>query len=73
MYLQKFKSHTKLLLSFSLWDIEVNPGDVFVNPHKTIHAHFWQGKIEIFGQNAGRQCVATSPCSLIYFVPGVSA
>ncbi len=47
-------------------DIEVNPGPAFVDPGKTIHAPYSQGNVDVFGENAGRQCVAISLCSLIY-------
>ena len=47
-------------------DIEVNPGPAFVDPGKTIHAPYCQGNVSVFGDNAGRQCVAMSLCSLIY-------
>ena len=48
-------------------DIETNPGPTFNNPGKTIHAPYSQGNVDIFGENAGRQCVPMSLCSLIYF------
>ena len=48
-------------------DIETNPGPAFNNPVKTIHAPYSQGNTEIFGENAGRQCVPMSLCSLIYW------
>ena len=38
----------------------------FNNPTRTIHAPYSQGSIEIFGENAGHQCVPMSLCSLIY-------
>ena len=47
-------------------DIEVNPGPAFINPGETIHAPYSQGNADVFGENAGRQCVAMSLCSLIY-------
>ena len=47
-------------------DIEVNPGPTFVDPTKTIHAPYSQGNVHVFGENAGRQCVPMSLCSLIY-------
>ncbi len=47
-------------------DIEVNPGPTFNNPMRTIHAPYSQGSVDIFGENAGRQCVPMSLCSLIY-------
>ena len=33
---------------------------------RTIHALYSQGSVDIFGENAGRQCVPMSLCSLIY-------
>ena len=48
-------------------DIEKNPGpSVYVDATKTIHAPFCQGNVEVFGENAGQQCVAMSLCVLIY-------
>jgi hypothetical protein len=47
-------------------DIEVNPGPTYNIPSQTIHAPYCQGNIEVFGENAGRQCVPMSLCSLIY-------
>ena len=47
-------------------DIETNPGPVFIEPSKTIHAPYSQGNVDVFGTNAGRQCVAMSLCALIY-------
>ena len=47
-------------------DIETNPGPVFVEPSKTIHAPYCQGNVAVFGTNSGRQCVAMSLCALIY-------
>ena len=48
-------------------DIEKNPGpnSLHVDPSKTIKAPYSQGNITVFGQNAGKQCVAMSLCSLI--------
>ncbi len=42
-------------------DIEINPG-----PAKTIHAPYSQENVDVFGQNAGRQCVPMSLCSFNY-------
>ena len=55
-------NYYKLILS---GDIETNPGPCN-NPAKTIHAPYSQGNTDIFGENAGRQCVPMSLCSLIY-------
>ena len=56
-------NYCKLSLS---GDIEVNPGPIFVNPLKTIHAPYSQGNVAVFGENAGRQFVPMSLCSLIH-------
>ena len=37
-----------------------------VDRTKTIQAPYSQGHVHVFGQNAGRQCVAMSLCALIY-------
>ena len=47
-------------------DIETNPGPTFIDPSKTIHAPYSEGNVDLFGSNAGRQCVAMSLCSLIF-------
>ncbi len=48
-------------------DIEKNPGPPpYVDPNKTIAAPYSQGNELLFGQNAGRRCIAMSLCSLIY-------
>ena len=54
-------NHTELKLSN---DIEKNPGPI--DHTKTIQAPYSQGNVELFGQNAGTQCVAMSLTSLIY-------
>ena len=54
-------NHTELKLSN---DIEKNPGPI--DHTKTIQAPYSQGNVELFGQNAGTQCVAMSLASLIY-------
>ena len=46
-------------------DIEKNPGSV-VDPTKTICAPYSQDRVDIFGPNAGNQCLAMSLCFLIY-------
>ena len=45
-----------------------NPGPAihYVDPTKTIKAPYSQGNVEMFGANAGQQCVAISLCALIY-------
>ena len=48
-------------------DIEKNLGpSVSVDATKIIHAPYCQGNVTVFGENAGQQCVAMSPCALIY-------
>jgi hypothetical protein len=51
-------------------DIEKNPGPAYIcqyiDPSKTTCAPYSQGNFDIFGENAGRQCVPMSLCSLIY-------
>ena len=47
-------------------DIETNPGPLVVDPSNTIVAPYSQGNIEIFGHNAGRQCIAMSLTTLIF-------
>ena len=47
-------------------DIETNPGPSVVDTSKTIVAPYSQGNIEIFGDNAGRQCVAMSLSAVIF-------
>ena len=48
-------------------DIEKNPGPTqIIDPSKTIHAPYSRGNVDVFGPNAGQQCVAMSLCSLIY-------
>ena len=47
-------------------DVEKNPGPTFIiDPSKTIHAPYSQGNVDVFGPNAGQQCVAMSLCALI--------
>ena len=58
--------HNEFILSR---DIEKNPGPypyTVIDPNKTIFAPYSQGNVGLFGQNAGRQCVAMSMCTLIY-------
>ena len=47
-------------------DIEKNPSPTYIDPSKTIPATYSQGDVNVFGLNAGRQCVAMSLCALIY-------
>ena len=54
-------NHTEFKLSN---DIEKNPGPI--DHTRTIHAPYSQGNVEVFGENAGTQCVAMSLTSLIY-------
>ena len=63
----KSLNHLSNCCKFNLsGDIEPNPGPVFVEPSKTIHAPYSQGNIAVFGPNAGTQCVAMSLCALMY-------
>ena len=48
-------------------DIEKNLGpSVYVDATKIINAPYCQGNVTVFGENAGRQCVAMRLCALIY-------
>jgi hypothetical protein len=48
-------------------DIEKNPGpSELLDANKTICAPYIQSNEAIFGENAGRQCVAMSLCALVY-------
>ena len=48
-------------------DIEKNPGpSVYVDATKTIYAPYCQGNVAVFGENAGKRCVAMNLCALIY-------
>jgi hypothetical protein len=40
--------------------------DIETNPTKTICAPYSQGNVDVFGTNAGKQCVSMSLCALIY-------
>ena len=58
--------YVPLLLRLSN-DVEENPGPTIyeiIDPRETICADFSQGDI-IFGQNAGKQCVAMSVTSIV--------
>ena len=54
-------NHTEFNLSN---DVEKNPGPI--DHTRTIQAPYSQGNVEVFGENAGTQCVAMSLTSLIY-------
>ena len=57
----------QLLLRLSN-DVEENPGPTIndiVDCSYTIHANFNQGK-DVFGSNAGKQCVAMSLSAIVY-------
>ena len=61
------RNHKINYYAFSLSrDIEKNPGPSVVDPNKTIIAPYSQGNAAIFGDNAGRQCVAmfSSSCHI---------
>ena len=48
-------------------DIEKSPGlSVYVDATKPIHAAYCQENVAVFGENAGKQCVAMSLCALVY-------
>jgi hypothetical protein len=47
-------------------DIEKNPGPTFIDPKKTLCAPYSQDFIDVFGVNAGKQCVGMSLCALLY-------
>ena len=47
-------------------DIEKNPGPTFIDPNKTLCAPYSQDFIDVFGVNAGKQCVGMSLCALLY-------
>ena len=67
--LYKTRSHAVNYCEFKLSrDIEKNPGPtpVYIDPSNTVAAPYSQGYELIFGQNAGKQCVAMSLCSLKY-------
>ena len=52
------RNHRINYCEFSLSrDIKTNPGPLVADPSKTIVAPHSQGNVEIFGDNAGRQCV----------------
>jgi len=49
-------------------DVEENPGPAIFNivdPTRTVSADFSQGD-EVFGENAGKQCVGMSLTAIIY-------
>ena len=61
-------NYCKLSLS---GDIEINPGPTFTNYGRTICAPYSQGDVNVFGENAGRQCIAMSyTCVLPWFNTG---
>ena len=54
---------------FTSHDVEENPGpNLFdiIDPTTTVSADFSQGNEELFGVNAGKQCVAMSLTSILY-------
>ena len=50
-------------------DVEENPGPTIfdvINPMRTVSADYSQGNEALFGENAGKQCVAMSLTAIIY-------
>ena len=50
-------------------DVEENPGPTIfdvIDPTRTICADYSQGNVALFGENAGKQCVAMSLTAIIY-------
>ena len=58
------KNHQSLYKSIKLYnDIESNPGPVYMNE---LTGSFYQGNEELFGINAGKQCVVNSLVAIIF-------
>jgi len=50
-------------------DVEENPGPTIfdvIDPMRTVSADYSQGNEALFGENAGKQCVAMSVTAIIY-------
>ena len=50
-------------------DVEENPGPTIfdiIDPMRTVSAAYSQGNEALFGENAGKQCVAMSLTAIIY-------
>jgi len=50
-------------------DVEENPGPMIfdvIDPMRTVSADYSQGNEALFGENAGKQCVAMSLTAIIY-------
>jgi len=50
-------------------DVEENPGPTIldvIDPMRTVPADYSQGNEALFGENAGKQCVAMSVTAIIY-------
>lgn len=47
-------------------DEEENPRPNIIGSKRTVSAEYSQGDGAIFGENAGKQCVAMSPIAIIY-------
>ena len=61
------KNHQSLYKNIKLFnDIESNPGPVYVNELYTVTGCFHQGNEELFGINAGKQCVVNSLVAIIF-------
>ena len=61
------KNHQNLYKNIKLYnDIESNPGPVYVNELCTVTGSFHQGNEELFGINAGKQCVVNSLVAIIF-------
>ena len=63
-----FNIYVPLLLRLAN-DVEENPGPTVydvVDPSKTISADFSKGNARMFGQNAGKQCVAMSLTAIVH-------
>ena len=63
----KNKNHQSLQKKMKLFnDIESNPGPVFIDECTTIRGTFHQGNEQLFGMNAGKQCVGNSLVAIIF-------
>ena len=61
------KNHQSLYKNIKLFnDIESNPGPACMNELCTVTGSFHQGNEELFGKNAGKQCVVNSLVAIIF-------